>query len=134
MKRLLPLLLLLAACGEPTASADGARLEFRTRDGIEASELRIEGGTGEALASGVFTSGSSSARLAGELSHTGGELVLRVRLLSSGVLPMGDRVPWSARVTRLQPGLHHVRVLYDYTADGDGGSVWDVGEATVRVF
>jgi len=129
IKRLLPVALLLAACAGPGSTGPEPRLDFRSEDVQVPSELRFEGGVGEASVSGVFHAGHASARIKGELSARGEVLELRVRLVSDGVLPMVDQVPWAARVTGLQPGLYRLRVIYDYRDD----MVEEVGEQTVPV-
>lgn len=117
MKKLLPFLLLLAACDGSSPTAADAVLDFRTEPGESADAMRMpsfDGGEGELAVSGTVNTPCQSQSVAGELTGDGAAVVLRVRVLEAGIcLPAVDYVRYTARITGLTDGTYVVRVLHE---------------------
>lgn len=117
MKKLLPFLLLLAACDGSHPTAADAVLDFRTEPGEGADAVRrpsFDGGDGELTVSGTVNTPCQSQPVEGELTGDGAAVVLRVRVRELGIcLPAVDYVRYTARVTGLTDGTYVVRVLHE---------------------
>lgn len=133
MKKLLPILLCLAACDGDNGVAARAQLDFRSE--------AVEGGgavvppsfyvdTRAMLIEGTLSTPCSTQPVQGRLSGSGVGLVLRVQVLSANVcLPAVGYVRYSAHVTGLENATYDVRVVYEYPT----GEPQEAGTARVRV-
>lgn len=135
IKRILPILLLLAACDGADPTTGNPSLDFRSepQDGARAVLTpRFEPGTGAVKVSGTFTAPCSAQEISGDLAVRGTTLLLTVSLVPhEPCFHVISYLGYEATVSGLAPGVHRVRVVYDYSAGG--GQALEAGEATLRV-
>ena len=133
MKKLLPLLLLLAACSEnPTASGAELAFDVARQEGSRAVLTpRFEPAAGGLHVSGTMSTSCFNQQPEGELEAGGRFIVLRVRAVLPGdaCLTMAGHWEYTARVTGLAEGVYQVRVLYH----GVEPEPVEAGAAWVRV-
>jgi hypothetical protein len=134
IKRLLPVLLVLAACDGSDPTSSNARLDFETveQDGARAVLTpHFESVPGGVRVTGVFSTPCINDRATAALTASGSRLVLTVsRVPSEACFTAIGYIGYTATVSGLRPGEHRVRVVYNY---GSSGGIHQAGEAAVDV-